>query len=292
VGDAVEEVDPFPLLPFVLGEPVRLSRPVPAGRLNVTAAARGLVYANDNEGRWVLSIYNPATGALVQELVLEEFSEGGEIKVYWMILETTGERVLLMRHDFIPTNRTYSLWELGSDGALKRLDASEETTYAANQAVVEPRGLWILGEDSALLDPNTGLVLGTATSLLGIRGIVIGVVGENLLLRTEENARVIVSQHGVVQLTVPSLTGQGLIYDRVAARSDGLLLHSMLSLATSEEVLVGRDEEGGVYAVAARGGEVLPPESVIMMVFQMGGAPYMLVHGSKDMLVYPILPMP
>ena len=57
-------------------------------------------------------------------------------------------------------------------------------------------------------------------------------------------------------------------------------------------MLVGHDAAGGVHALATGCGEALPVDSGIVMAFEVGGAPYLLVSGPEDKLVYPILPMP
>ena len=294
VFDAVGEVDTFPLLPFVLGEPVRLAMPEGAGQSNVKSAARGLLYTSAIEGRWVLLTFNPDTGALVEELVLEEFSDGDEAHHYWEILPTTGERVLFVRIHFSVEGMKESLWELGQDDTLTDLGALDPTDPVSTGAVVEPRGLWTYSDDSALIDPLTDSALGTASSLLGVRGRVLGVAGESLVLRDGDGATVVVRPDGEVQLTIPRLLDQGLIGEPVTAAHDGLLLHSMFLPAKEDVVLVGRDEHDVVSTLATGCGETLPPESGISMVFEVGGAPYLLVSdvGLGTRSVYPILPMP
>lgn len=293
VFDAVEDVDTFPLLPFVLGEEVPLALPEGVEGFSVAPAAHGLVFVVLVDNRWVSQTFDPLTGALVQAVALEEAKEGA---LWWELVPTTGERALLVRSHWGagPEDQEMSAWELGHDGSLARLGASSHIAASATTGVAEPRGVWDGSGDTKLFDLNTNVVLGTASSLLGVRGQVFGVAGEDLLLRAEDGATLVVSQDGVVQLAVPRLYDQGLIVERVTASHDGLLLHSMYLPAKEDVVLVGRDEDDILSTLATGCGDAVPAGGGILMAFEVGGAPYLLVGDSSlgTKSVYPILPMP
>ena len=294
VFDAVEDVDTLPLLPFVLGEEVPLRLPEGLRRFELRAEPRGVLVTAWLEERWVLQTYSPITGERVHELVLEEAALEA---VWWELALTTGERTVLVRTATLPEGNPadpdMSAWELGQDGTLTRLGASERISSFATVGVVEPRGLWEGSGDNKLFDLNTGEVLGTASSLLGVTGSVFGAVGANLRVYTEDGSTLIVGQDGTIHLTVPPYPVRGSFENRIAASSDGYLLQSFY-LDDRGSSVIGLDADGDVFTLATGCGASLPPGGSIETVFEVDGAPFVLARYESwsEVSVYPLLPMP
>ena len=296
VFDAVDDLySASALLPLVLGEASPLQRP--EGLTNVVSAIvptdQGLLLAAVSDGRWVAQTYRPLDGALLHELPLEEV---GEDAVWWEVVTTTGERRVLVR-TFIPSStdpedQAMSAWELGEDGALTLLGASEHTASHATTGVVEPRGVWIGDEDSVLVDLHTNEVLGAASSLLGVRGAVRGVVGADLRVVAEDGTTTVVGLDGAVRLTLPPLDGWAEVTDRVAARSGQRVLHAQ-SVDGGVLALVGVGPNGDASVLASGCGERAPAVATAV-AFEVDGAPMLLArHPSwTEMSVYPLLAIP
>ena len=163
--------------------------------------------------------------------------------------------------------------------------------------IVEPRGVWDGSEDSVLVDLNTKETLGTAASLLGVRGWVYGAVGAHLRVQTKGGDHVVVGQDGVVHLTVPAHLDWDGHNNRTSAYSEGRLLHTDRA-DDGALVLSGMDGDGVISTLASGCGET-PIAIRDVVTFTFDGAPYLLVkHTTGDLLgytelsVYPLLPMP
>lgn len=302
VYDAVEDADTLPLLPFVLGERVSVKLTEDLRLPEEKLTGRGVMITARRGDRWVAQTYSPVTGDLVHELVLEEFDQDGENYPWWEIGLTTGERTVLVR-SWVPepydvdNQQDSSAWELGAEGLLTPLGASEHTAAGVTVGIVEPRGVWDGSEDSVLVDLNTNETLGTASSLLGVRGWVYGAVGAHLRVQTKGGDHVVVGQDGVVHLTVPAHLDWGGHNNRTSAYSEGRLLHTDRA-DDGALVLLGMDGDGVISTLASGCGETpIAIRDVVTSTFD--GVPYLLVkHTTGDLLgytelsVYPILPMP
>lgn len=302
VYDAVEDADTLPLLPFVLGERVSVKVTEDLRLPEVKLTGRGVMITARRGDGWVVQTFSPVTGDLVHELVLEEFDKDGESFLWWEIGLTTGERTVLVRswepepYD-VDNLQDSSAWELGADGLLTPLGASEHTASRVTVGIVEPRGVWDGSGNNSFVDLNTNEALGTAASVLGVDGRVHGAVGPHLRVITEDGSSVIVGQDGVVHLTVPSHFQWGRSDHRISAYSEGLLLHADRA-DDGALVLLGVDGDGVIYTLASGCGE-MPIAIRTATTFMFDGAPYLLVeHTTGDLLgytelsVYPLLPLP
>lgn len=297
VFDAVDDPHSVStLLPLALGEAAALSRPEGLKDFGGTIVPtdHGLLLVGVSDGRWVALTYRPHDGALLHELTLEAV---GEDTVWWEGVTTTGERRVLVR-TFIPFGSTdpedqaMSAWELGEDGALTLLGASEHTASHATTGVVEPRGVWVGSEDSVLVDLQTNEELGAASSLLGVRGAVKGVVGADLRVVAEDGSTTVVGLDGAVRLTLPPLEGWAEVTDRVTARSGQLVLHAQ-SVDGGVLSLVGVGPQGDASVLASGCGERAPAVATAM-AFEVDGAPMLLARHLSwtEMSVYPLVEIP